>query len=153
MKSQVGFTLLEIMVVLVIVAIMSSVVVMNIGSASHGSFKSDLTKIATTLDILADEAVYTNSVILCKLEDNELSCVKYKNGDYQDLDIRKLVSWGWPDNLKITQILVNDVPLKEDQMLRFTPNGNLPLISFRITNGVQSAWVDGNMDGDFVVNQ
>lgn len=141
------------MIVVVIIAIMAGVVVMNVGNATHGNFKSDVNKIAATFEMIADEAVYTNSVIACRVEEQALSCVKYRNGDWQDVDLKRVVSWGWPDDLKISEIRVNDVPLKDDQMIRFTPNGEVPLISIRITNGVQNAWVDGDMDGRFVINQ
>jgi prepilin-type N-terminal cleavage/methylation domain-containing protein len=127
-KSQhQGFTLIEIMIVLVIIAIMSGVVVLNVGSTNYSGFMAEGLKIASTLEIIADEAVYTNSVIVC--------------------DVR-----GWPKDMQIKTTYVNGRPLKDNEKIRFYPNGDVMPMSFQISNGIYTAWVDGNMNGIFVVN-
>ena len=44
MINQKGFTLIEIMIVITIMAIMSAVVTMNLGSAGYGRFMSSVYK-------------------------------------------------------------------------------------------------------------
>ena len=140
------------MIVLVVIGIMSGVAVLQIGSSSNGTFIAETRKIATTLEILADEAVYTNSVIACSVATDSLTCTRYKNGDWQDMDLKQLVAWSWPKGLTIKQVIIDGVPLKDDQKIRFFANGEIQPISLQITDSVHTAWIDGDMDGNFVVN-
>lgn len=150
--SQAGFTLLEIMVVLVIIAIMSGVAVLQVSSTSSRNFVADAHKISNTFEILADESVYTNSVIVCYVNSDNISCSSYKNGEWNDIDLHKLISWSWPKNVQIKQIYVDGVLLKNDQKIRFFPSGTISPMSFQLTNGVTTTWIDGDMDGNFIVN-
>lgn len=147
-----GFTLIEIIIVLVIISIMSIVVVLNVNSSNYSGFMAEGAKIASTLEIIADEAVYTNSVITCDVNTNGFICQAYKNGEWQDLDLRKLITWSWPKNITIKTALINSKPLKDNEKIRFFPNGDIQPMSFQFTDGVHNAWVDGNMDGIFTVN-
>ncbi len=149
---QRGFTLLEIMIVLVIIAIMSGVTVLSIGSASYSQFQGEAVKISNTLEIIADESVYTNSVIACSVKPNGFICRGYRNGEWRDINLKNLISWSWPKNITIKSSSVNGRPLKDDEKIRFFPSGNIAQYSFQITDGVRNAWVDGNMNGEFQVN-
>jgi type II secretion system protein H len=149
---QKGFTLLEILIVLAIVGIMSAVVVLNVGAPTYSTFISNARKIAATMNILSDQAVYTNSVIICDVNPNSLGCQSYKNGEWHDLDIRKLISWGWPGDLVIEQTYTNGIPLKQGEKIRFIPTGDQFPISLQVTNGKHYTWVDGDLNGNFQVN-
>ena len=152
-KSRIqGFTLIEIMIVLVIVAVMSGVIVLNVNAPSYSRFMSETLKISSLLEIIADESVYTNSVIVCDVARDGFACQSYKNGDWQEVNLKNLVAWGWPENLEIKQTYANGVPLKENEKIRFYPTGDLAPMSFEITDGVHNAWIDGDMSGTFVVN-
>ncbi len=147
-----GFTLLEIIIVLAVISIMSAIVVLNISSTTSMGFNGDVTKLAATFEIIADEAVYTDSVISCDILSSGINCQSYKNGEWQELNIAKLVTWGWPKNLKVLQIEVNGLPLKQGEKLRFYANGeNLP-ISIQVSNGVHNTWINSNLSGDFVIS-
>lgn len=150
--QQYGFTLIEIMIVLVIIAIMSGVVVLNVSSSNYAGFTAEGVKIASELEILADEAVYTNSVIVCDVTTDGFTCQSYKNGDWSELNIRKLISWGWPRNIQIISTIINGRPIKDGEKIRFYPSGDIVPMSFQFSDGTHKAWVDGNMDGVFVVN-
>ncbi len=149
---QRGFTLIEIMIALVIIAIMSGVAVLSVGSASYSQFKGESVKISNTLEIIADEAVYTNSVITCSVKPNAFICRGYRNGEWRDINLQHLASWSWPKDITITSSLVNGRAVKDDEKIRFFPTGNIPQYSFKITDGVRNAWVDGNINGEFQVN-
>lgn len=146
-----GFTLIEILIVIVIIAIMSSIVALNVGSSSGRTFKTDLFKIANFFELLADEAVYTNSVIACDVE-NGVHCKSYKNGEWNDLNLNKVASWKWPSNIQILEVRVAGIPLKEGERIRFPANGEMAPISFQVTDGVHKAWIDGDFSGEFKVN-
>ena len=149
---QHGFTLIEIMIALVIIAIMSGVTVLSIGSASYSKFQGESVKIPNTLEIIADESVYTNSVITCSVKPDGFVCRGYRDGEWRDINLQKLISWSWPKNITIKSALENGHVLKDDEKIRFSPSGNIEQYSFQITDGVHNAWVDGNINGEFQVN-
>ncbi len=151
--SQTGFTLFEILIVLLIIAVMSGVATLQIGSTSNRTFIADANKMSNTFEILADEAVYTNSIIVCSVGNQNLSCSSYKDGEWSELNLHDLVSWGWPKNLEIKEIYVDDILLTNDQRIRFLPSGAIQPMSFKVTDGTYTAWIDGDMDGSFIVNK
>lgn len=150
--SNSGFTLIEIIIVLVIIAVMSSVVMLNVGSSNYSGYIGNVNKIAATLGLLGDEAVYTNSVVTCSVANSGFTCQAYKNGEWNDLNLAKVASWGWPKGMAIEAVMVNGAPLKENEEIRFYPTGELSPMSFKVTNGIYHSWIDGNVNGDFAVS-
>lgn len=148
--STLGFTLIEILIVLVIIAIMSGVVSLNISSPRDRIFKSNLLKISNFLETLADQAVYTNSVITCMVGDG-ITCKTYKNGEWDDLNLTSIVSWQWPQ-VKVLEIKVDGSHLKDNEPIRFPPSGEIEQMSFHISDGENDAWIDGNLNGEFKVS-
>lgn len=146
-----GFTLLEILIVLAIIAVMSAVVVLNVSAPSYGKFMALAQKAASTLEIIGDQAVYTNSVIVCDFK-NGLSCQNYKNGEWETLQLSKILSWKWPDSLEILQIYVNGIKLQSDWKISFLPTGNLNPVSLQVTDSHYIAWIDSSVSGDFKVS-
>lgn len=152
MSRKKGFTLLEILIVLAIVGIMSAVVVLNVSSPSYATFLSNARKISATLGILSDQAAYTNSIIVCNVETNSLSCKSYKNGNWTDLNLQNIISWSWPQNLTIEQVYVNGAPLKQGEKIKFLATGDQIPMSFQVTDGRYTTWIDGDLNGNFEVN-
>lgn len=147
-----GFTLLEILIVIVIIGIMSSVAVINLSAPTYTKFKSDVNKIAILLDLLVENAIFTNSVIVCNINNNLLNCKSYKNNDWNDLDFSKIVSWNWPTNFIIKKAYINDSFLQENQKIYFMPNGFQKPVSFLITDGRYQIWIDGDINGKFTLS-
>lgn len=150
-KNVAGFTLIEILIVLVIMGIMTAVVSLSIGSPRDRVFKSNLLKISNLLEILADQAVYTNTVITCKISD-DIICQTYKNGEWDNLNLSDLASWRWPRNVQVIGIKVDGQALGDNQSIRFPPSGEIEQMSFHISDGTSDAWIDGTLDGEFKVN-
>ena len=150
-NNRAGFTLIEILIVLVIIAVMSGIVSLNVGSPGYRIFRSNLLKISNLLGALADEAVYTNTVITCRVSDN-IVCRRYKDGEWNDLNIADVVSWKWPAGVRVLETKVDGRTLGEDQSIRFPPSGDIEQMSFHVSNGDYDAWVDGSLDGDFTFN-
>lgn len=104
------------------------------------------------LDAIADQAVYTNSVIACRVNDDGIACQNYKNGAWDDLNLHDVVPWNWPKQIQVLEIQVNGVKIDDDAMVRFPPNGEIAQISMHVTDGHYDAWIDGTLDGEFNIN-
>lgn len=146
-----GFTLIEILIVLVIIAVMSSIVGLSVGSTGDRMFKNNLFKISSLLEGIADESVYTNGIISCDFSDM-ISCRSYKNGEWDDFNLNKAATWKWPGEIKVVAIYVNGVALKPGENVRFSPNGDIQSISFQLTDGIHKGWIDSENGGEFKVN-
>ncbi len=144
-----GFTLIEIIITLVIIAVMTGVVVLQVGSSNHSRFMGAVEKFSGVLAILADEAVYTNSVISCQIGTRSLSCSKYRDGEWTDLPLQKMIAWTWPNGLEVSKVLISGVPLKENQPIRFIPSGDNAGLSIQLKDGVNSAWIDSDLAGRY----
>ncbi len=152
MQRGFGFTLIEMMVVITIIAIMSTVVAVNIGAPSYSRFLSNAEKLASALAVISDEAIYSGNVISCNFSSNSVSCNKYHDGEWAELKMRSLISWGWPEGLSIKRIYINGVPLPDKEPLRFMPSGDNGGISIQVTDGEYSAWIDSDMIGRYKVS-
>ncbi len=146
-----GFTLIEMIIVIVIIAVMSAVVTLNVGAPNYSRFMAGVEKLSSTMSILSDEAIFTSSVISCDIDTTSLSCKKYRDGEWSELQLRRLISWGWPSGFKIMRVNINGVPLKDKQPIRFLPSGDNGGISIEVTNGEFSAWIDSDLSGRFKV--
>lgn len=151
-NKHIGFTILEIMIVLAIIAIMSGVVVMNVSSSTYGNFVSQANKVAAMLEVLGDNAVYTNSVIACDANTNGLDCQRYKNGEWVDVTLSSIVAWQWPEGMKIEQVLINGLPMKQNDKIRFVPDGNTIPMSIRVGNGAYNTWIDNDLSGNYKIS-
>ena len=147
-----GFTLIEIIIVLVIIGVMSSVVVLSVTAPSYSRFMGSVEKLSSTMSILADEAVYSSSVISCQVTPNSMECRRYFDGDWSELPIRKLVSWGWPKDLKILRVLQSGVSIHADEPIRFFPSGDNPALSIQVGDGSFTAWIDSDLTGRYKVS-
>ena len=151
-RKDFGFTLIEIMVVIFIIGIMATIITVNVTAPNYSRFMSEAIKLANTFEIVSDEAVYTNSLVSCKVEPKVISCDAYRNGEWRNIDMSSLISWGWPKNIEIQQIVVAGVPLKDGQQLEFLSNGDTPLMSIQVSDGVYTAWIDSDLTGKFKVS-
>ncbi len=147
-----GFSLIEIMVVIFIIGIMATIITVSISAPNYSRFMSESIKLANTFEIVSDEAVYTNSLISCQVNPKGISCDGYRNGEWRNINMTDLVSWGWPKNIEIKQIIVAGIPLKDGQKLEFLSNGDTPLMSIEVSDGVYSAWIDSDLIGKFKVS-
>lgn len=150
--QQKGFTLIEIIIVITIIAIMSAVVVLNVSAPNFSRFKGGAEKFSSTLSILADEAIYSGDVISCNISQTNMTCSRYHDGEWVDMDLRRVVSWGWPKDFSVIKISVNGVPIKDKQTVQFFPSGDNVSLSLEVTDGVYTAWVDSDMAGRFKVS-
>lgn len=146
-----GFTLIEIMIVLLIIGVMSAVATININAPSYSRFLASAEKLSTTFSLLSDQAIYTSSVIACDLSTHNISCRSYRDGEWSDVDLKQLVSWQWPEDLNVNQVLINGESLKDKQQIRFLPSGDNDGLSVEVSNGEFTSWIDGDLTGKYKV--
>jgi type II secretion system protein H len=147
-----GFTLIETMIVVLIIAVMSAVITLNVAAPNYSRFLANAEKFAATLSVLSDQAIYTSSIVSCKIETTALSCRSYRDGEWNELNLKQLITWGWPQGLQVMQVLVNGNPIHAKEHLRFVPSGDNGGISIQVGDGVFSAWIDSDLAGKFRVS-
>lgn len=147
-----GFTLIEVMIVLVIVGIMSALATVSINAPSYSKFSVGAEQFAATFSTLSDEAIYTSSVITCDLGKNSISCNRYKDSEWSPIDIRQMISWSWPSGFIVKQVLINGIAIREDEQIKFLPSGDNDILSVEISNGEYTAWIDADRAGRYKVS-
>ena len=140
------------MIVLLIIGILSAAVTLNLTATTYQSFITEATKLSNTFEIISDEAVYTDSVIVCDISKPVPTCESYRDNEWNDVNISKLVAWGWPKDIQITQVRVNGAQLKPNERIRFYPSGENPSMSFEVTDGKYTSWIDGDLNGEYHVS-
>jgi prepilin-type N-terminal cleavage/methylation domain-containing protein len=151
--KKLGFTLIEMMVVLFVIGILSTVTVMSINAPSFTRFLTKAEQLSQSLAILSDEAIYSNSLISCKLYKQNITCRSYTDGEWVDMDLRRTYSWGWPENLVIKQVLINEIPINSEKTpINFDPSGDNELLAIEVTDGVYTVWIYGDLAGKYWVS-
>ena len=131
---------------------MAGVISLNIGSSNSVKFNSNIQKMTILLDLLADQSVYTHSVVVCDVTSTSLICQTYKAGIWLPLNLNNLVTWSWPEDISIKQIVINGIEATNNVKLRFRPEGDLDQMSLLITDGVHQTWIDGDTGGNFTIH-
>jgi hypothetical protein len=58
----------------------------------------------------------------------------------------------YTDSYEIIKVYINDNPIKDDQKIYFMPNGLQTPISFLLSDGNYEMWVDGDINGNFILS-
>lgn|GEM_PF-2059826 len=154
MHKPKGFTLIEMMLVIVIIAIMTTIVTLSVSSPSFGRFLANAEQFSSTLSILSDEAIYSGDVIACKLTATSINCSRYRQseGEWTEINMKKIISWGWPKGMRILKVIVNGVPLKDNEPIRFFPSGDNASLSIQVGDEEYSVWIDSDLIGRYKVS-
>lgn len=147
-----GFTLIEVMIVLVIIGVMSAIAAISVNAPSYSRFLASTEKLTATFSILSDDAIYTSSVIACSLDTNNIKCSRYRDGEWNDLDLKNLLSWSWPSDLVIKRVLINGNPIRDKQQVKFLPSGDNDSLSVEVSNGEFTSWIDSDLTGRYKVS-
>ena len=154
-KLQQGFTLIEILVVIVIMGIAASIVLFNIGLPSYYKFKSQVDMISNTLSMISDQAIYTGRTIVCKITTNNIICKQYVDEDWVEMDINRIISWKWPpEKIKFKQLTIEGLNYPIGSVIAFVPSGDNAKMSLEVTSedGKFTSWIDSDLLGRYNIS-
>jgi prepilin-type N-terminal cleavage/methylation domain-containing protein len=152
---QQGFTLIEILVVIVIMGIAASIVIFNIGLPSYYKFKSQVDMVSNTLSVISDQAIYTGRTIICKIDSNNIVCKQYVDEEWVDMDFNKIISWKWPpEKIKFKQLTIEGLNYPIGSIIAFVPSGDNAKMSLEITSedGKFTSWIDSDLLGRYNIS-
>jgi len=148
-----GFTLMELMVVLVVIGLMSSFVVLNLPT-SQTSAQEDAEQIAARFSAATREAVLSGETIGVMLTRNGYQFLRRRKGAWQMAEIiPKQTMHLWPDTGSVTlwlagerQSLPSSNTVKPARMpfLMFAPTGESVSFELTIAKGGAVASVEGD---------
>jgi type II secretory pathway pseudopilin PulG len=143
---------MEMMIVIFIIGILSTVTAINVSAPNFSRFLSKAEQLSQSLAVLSDDAVYSGTLLACRLDVKSINCSRYKDGEWSDVDIHRMFSWGWPDGVTVKQVLVNGIAIQDKQTINFNPNGDNDSLAIEVTDGVYSIWIYGDLTGKYWVS-
>lgn len=149
---QKGFTLLEVLIVMSIIGIMSMVTVININVPNYSRFQNKVEQLSQSFAIISDEAVYSRALISCRIGKSSMNCRQYINDDWEDLDLKRLLSMGWPEDVEIKQVLINGNLITEKETVNFYPSGDNDALAIEVVDGNFSSWIYGDLTGRYWIS-
>ncbi|WP_038126718.1 prepilin-type N-terminal cleavage/methylation domain-containing protein [Thiomicrorhabdus sp. Milos-T2] len=124
LHRQSGFTMIELMVVVVIMSIVVLVGVMSLGSYSQDILSNQRAKIQSYIKQVADQAVFTQKMYLIAPDQDGLTVFNYVNSQW--LQAKQVPIYGWLDGFNVSWQL-NETFAKQQQLPRpgwvFWPSG------------------------------
>lgn len=155
-NSKSGFTLIEVLVVLVIVALAGSFLVIGYNQLLQRKASSQIEELQDWLEAAADISVLQSTVLGVTRIDNQLKLMAFFRGgwfllaDQISLDIDEDVQITWPEELldsAVTQGVEDDHP---QPYLVLTPAGDiLPEGQIGLRVGEQQAQINWQESGEF----
>lgn len=151
MKGK-GFTLIEVLIVMFIIGIMSMVTAINVNVPNYSKFQNKVEILSQSLGMISDEAIYSSSLISCNLGKTSINCRRYKSDDWQDINLKQLLSMGWPEDIRVNQVLINGKLINEKQSINFNPSGDNDSLAIEVTDGTFSSWIYGDFTGRYWIS-
>ena len=133
-----GFTLIEVMIVVVIIGLAASLVVLNLPSASQNA-RSVADQVRSDFAALADMTLLSGKSHAITIGQNNYQLLERKNGEWVPLAAKANVQT-FPDTVSVS-VSINNAPLSlpsilsvQRPQLLFTPDGFLPDFGIYIGN-------------------
>lgn len=92
-QRQSGFTLIELMVVVVIIAVVVSVGVMSLGSSEQATLRSQERSVKALLLYVRDQAAFNQQLYLVEVNEKGLSAYRLRQNRWQADETTKPLKW------------------------------------------------------------
>lgn len=156
-RSTSGFTLIEILVVLVVVGLLASLAVISLGDGGRQrELENEVRDLFLLMQTASEQAILNNQEIGLLLDDNEYEFLLYneENGEWERKQERLFASRQFPDWMTVTEFIENDQPrlASDDEKPRpdvvFFSSGEVTPFELEFTIGSVSdrrhrIWSDG----------
>lgn len=122
-SRQTGFTLIEILVVLVVVGLLASLAVFTMGGSSQQrELENEVRELYLLMQTASEQSVVTNRELGLRLEEGGYQFVAFQDqtGDWEATGERLFRARSLPDWLTVTKFIESDAPRlasAEDQLL------------------------------------
>lgn len=151
-NKQDGFTLIEILVVIVVIAVLSGGMIASVSNAVRYQFLSDVDRIANLMMNMYNKSRYNNAVVMCKLIEGKLICNSVRDNKLTLVDFRKEYGIKWPEDIEIQEIQISGKNVSNQEQFFCLFNGIYFIdVSIRLKKigHEYSVWLNNNPLGQF----
>ncbi|WP_373019687.1 prepilin-type N-terminal cleavage/methylation domain-containing protein [Thiomicrorhabdus sp.] len=125
--AQSGFTLIELMVVVVIMSVVVTVGMMSIGSSEQATLRSQERSVKSLLSFVRDQAALKQRLYLVAVDEKGLSAYSQQRGKWQKDE--KIDSLAWSESLQVEWTIDNQQFARQQNLPRegwvFWPSGDV----------------------------
>ncbi|MEE8387125.1 MAG: GspH/FimT family pseudopilin [Acidiferrobacterales bacterium] len=149
-RQQTGFTLLEILVVMVLIAIIAGMVGVNLKSDPTATVREEAQRLALLLQTAQEEAILQGTLYAINLEPTRYHFLRLDvEGVMKNIDTDALLRQReLPDGVKIVNVLINGADSEQEKKgFILTPLGDLPNFSIVLEDDGHRWQVEGFADG------
>lgn len=148
-----GFTLVEIMVVMIIMSVVFSLAAVNLMPGDDKTVVTEAARMALILEHAYEDASITGEPLGLALDNNSYSFKKMDDGgrwiDYQDDMFRKSA---FEHDIVVEALIVDDAPVDAKRTLLLSPYGGDTPFTLRLGSGGAAASLTMNILGRVTVN-
>lgn len=132
--GEAGFSLLEIMAVLVIIGIMSAAVVLslNIGGADE---TDEADRFIFRINQLAKDSVYSGKANALSISEGGIHLMRFSNNEWQILHETPLPE-RFKATLEIEDEIIRDIPEEPTPLILFEPTGEITDFTLSVNGGI-----------------
>jgi general secretion pathway protein H len=149
--SHLGFTLIEVVVVMFLLVIILSVVSVNLGGDDSATVRLEARRLALLLQTAQEEAILQGRVLAVVLKEDGYSFVQLDSeGEFQPLDDDVLRPRLLPPGVILATIEIEGVAQGEEPRLILLPTGEIIPFQLTFAQG-QARWmVEGHFNGEII---
>jgi len=151
--AQSGFTLIELMVVVVIMAVMVSVGMMSLGSNEQATLRAQDRSVKSLLMAVRDQAALKQRLYLVGVDETGLTTYSQTRGEWQVDEKINLLKW--PESLLVEWKIDNQTFVQQQSLPQegwvFWPSGDVLAGSIILRNLDNQSFVRGQETTEYII--
>jgi general secretion pathway protein H len=156
MLKQAGFTLMELVVVMIILAILAGSIGARLAAGTSGAIKEEARRLALVLQTAQEQSVLQGTLYALRFNSSGYYFLTLnEKGELEKMEKDALLqARDFPEPLQIESAVVDEKTLNiEDDSLLFTPTGAIPMISITLKQNNQRWRIESGADGSVTSSQ